>query len=241
MFLPQNIENSEEWQRSLGENWEDAQKMWVHTIGNLTLTGYNIELQNASFQQKKNMPNGYLESKFALTKSIADKDQWTIAEIQDRAELLSKLAVKVWEFPKVPAEILVQKRAERAQKGKVVYTLDSYRRFQGNSHGKYLFEFLDRKIKEIFPELKQFLWKEYISYKLKWDVCAVIPQKSKLTLSINLEFNQIHDPKHLCRDVTNMKRWTSGNAEIAFTDESQLDDIMAIIEQAYQYHSTQKH
>jgi hypothetical protein len=37
----------------LGEEWEVTHETWLDTVGNLTVTGYNPELSNASFASKK--------------------------------------------------------------------------------------------------------------------------------------------------------------------------------------------
>ncbi|GAA7365863.1 hypothetical protein HpCK81_13520 [Helicobacter pylori] len=42
-----------EWERDLGENFQEIHDKYLHTIGNLTLTGYNSEYSNKSFQEKK--------------------------------------------------------------------------------------------------------------------------------------------------------------------------------------------
>ncbi|GAA9868599.1 hypothetical protein VN0644_08970 [Helicobacter pylori] len=44
---------TEEWERDLGENFKEIYNKYLHTIGNLTLTGYNSEYSNKSFQEKK--------------------------------------------------------------------------------------------------------------------------------------------------------------------------------------------
>ena len=52
-IMPQNIKNSKHWQDELGPDWEEVQGKYLHTIGNLTLTGYNAELSNKSFNEKR--------------------------------------------------------------------------------------------------------------------------------------------------------------------------------------------
>ncbi len=50
-IMPQKL--TEEWERDLGENFQEIHDKYLHTIGNLTLTGYNSEYSNKSFQEKK--------------------------------------------------------------------------------------------------------------------------------------------------------------------------------------------
>lgn len=42
-IMPQNANLSEQWKQELGPEWERVHESWLHTLGNLTLTGYNSE------------------------------------------------------------------------------------------------------------------------------------------------------------------------------------------------------
>ena len=58
--MPQNPHLSDEWKKELGENWQEIQEKYLHTIGNITLTGYNSELGDLSFtKKKKRKPGGF--------------------------------------------------------------------------------------------------------------------------------------------------------------------------------------
>ncbi len=50
-IMPKKL--TEEWERDLGENFKEIHDKYLNTIGNLTLTGYNSEYGNESFQEKK--------------------------------------------------------------------------------------------------------------------------------------------------------------------------------------------
>ncbi|GAA9450168.1 hypothetical protein BTM440_07880 [Helicobacter pylori] len=50
-IMPQTL--TEEWERDLGENFQEIHNKYLNTIGNLTLTGYNSKYSNKSFQEKK--------------------------------------------------------------------------------------------------------------------------------------------------------------------------------------------
>lgn len=58
-ILPQNENLSAAWQDSLGEDWRNIQETWLHTLGNLTLTGYNAECSDKSFVEKRDMKGGF--------------------------------------------------------------------------------------------------------------------------------------------------------------------------------------
>lgn len=92
-IMPQTL--TEKWQDYLGEDWELTHELYLHTIGNLTLTGYNSELSNDIFERKKE----YLsESHLELNKYFSDKDKWNKDEIEKRSRYLSDITVKIWPY-----------------------------------------------------------------------------------------------------------------------------------------------
>ena len=80
--MPQNL--TEEWRKELGENWEEVHEKYLHTIGNLTLTGYNSELSNRPFTDK--WSDVFMVSPLHLNQSLAKADRWNETTIQKRAE-----------------------------------------------------------------------------------------------------------------------------------------------------------
>jgi len=61
-ILPQNEDLSAAWQSALGPDWERIRQTWLHTLGNLTLTGYNSEYSDRPFAEKRDMKGGFRES-----------------------------------------------------------------------------------------------------------------------------------------------------------------------------------
>ena len=92
-IMPQTL--SEWWQKQLGEDWEEAHELFLHTIGNLTLTAYNTELSNDNFPSKKRTFN---ESHLELNKYFSNLTFWTRIEIEQRSESLAKKAVEIWPY-----------------------------------------------------------------------------------------------------------------------------------------------
>ena len=90
-IMPQTL--TDKWKDELGGSWKDVYDRWLHTPGNLTLTGYNPELGNASFAKKKCILK---ETAFAMTKNILDCDEWNASTIQTRGEALAWRAVTIW-------------------------------------------------------------------------------------------------------------------------------------------------
>ncbi len=101
-IMPQNSELSEEWQKELGENWQEIQEKYLHTIGNLTLTGYNSELSDHPFSKKKeHKPGGFCDGGLRLNVSLVDACRWNEEAIQKRAKELAEKALKIWTYPKL--------------------------------------------------------------------------------------------------------------------------------------------
>jgi hypothetical protein len=92
-IMPQTL--SEWWQKHLGEDWDETHELYLHTIGNLTLTAYNTELSNDDFFTKKETLS---ESHLEINKYFSDIPQWTRAEIEGRAEILAKKALEIWDY-----------------------------------------------------------------------------------------------------------------------------------------------
>ncbi|MCR4799573.1 MAG: DUF262 domain-containing protein [Bacteroidales bacterium] len=96
-IMPQTL--SPWWKQELGTNFESIHEKWLHTISNLTLTGYNSTYSNKSFTEKKTIDNGFLQSGLRLNQYIAKFDQWTENELETRKKELSKKALKIWTYP----------------------------------------------------------------------------------------------------------------------------------------------
>jgi uncharacterized protein with ParB-like and HNH nuclease domain len=92
-IMPQTLSPS--WQEHLGETWRETHETRLHSLGNLTLTGYNAELSNGDFQSKRSM---FLNSPIYLTRGVTQFEQWNDESIQQRGEELADLALTVWPF-----------------------------------------------------------------------------------------------------------------------------------------------
>jgi len=90
-IMPQAI--TEWWREHLGASADETYELYLHTIGNLTLTGYNAELSNADFPQKAERLR---ESRLTLNADLSALDRWTREEIEARAKSLAQRALEVW-------------------------------------------------------------------------------------------------------------------------------------------------
>jgi hypothetical protein len=96
--LPQTLNDS--WRDALGPNFELIHAREVNTLGNLTLTGYNSELGNMPFKDKRQF---FADSHLEINKWIAIQDRWDEKSIADRAEVLTESALDFWPRPNTQA------------------------------------------------------------------------------------------------------------------------------------------
>ncbi len=92
-IMPQTL--SDQWKTDLGEDWEITHELLRHTLGNLTLTAYNSELSNATFEVKKNRLQ---ESNLRLNNYFQTKESWTREDIEERAAYLADIALQIWSY-----------------------------------------------------------------------------------------------------------------------------------------------
>ncbi len=95
-IMPQNKNMSKEWQEMLGENWVDDKEKYLHTLGNLTLTGYNSELGDKPFVEKKKMLNDLQTKVVILYEDVLNKEVWNAAAIEERAEKLANIIKDIY-------------------------------------------------------------------------------------------------------------------------------------------------
>lgn len=98
-IMPQNIEHNLSWQQMLGEDWQEVHSLYLHTLGNLTITGYNAEMSNKSFGEKVNGESGFKHSHLKLNESIVQCDVWNKKAIQRRTNILTDIILKIWKYP----------------------------------------------------------------------------------------------------------------------------------------------
>lgn len=95
-IMPQNKNLSTAWQKMLGNDWELVRDRYLHTLGNLTLTGYNSELGDLPFAEKQNMLSDQNTHVTVLYSDVKDKTEWNEQSIEARAERLSKEILRLF-------------------------------------------------------------------------------------------------------------------------------------------------
>ncbi len=104
-IMPQTL--TEEWKTELGPDYQNVYDQNLHTLKNLTLTGYNSKYSNSTYTEKKNCEKGFKDSGLNLNKPLLDYEHWTSDEMQNRLQKFLVQAEQLWPYPKsdfVPAK-----------------------------------------------------------------------------------------------------------------------------------------
>lgn len=102
-IMPQKL--SSDWQRVIGDNWQNDHAEYLHTLGNLTLTGYNSELYNKPFSEKKKLLEEYGAKIKTLNIDVLDKEVWNIEYIKARALRLANKVLEIFSYPESSFDI----------------------------------------------------------------------------------------------------------------------------------------
>jgi len=237
-ILPQNESLSKDWQAELGVDWQRIQQDWLHTLGNLTLTGYNSEYSDHPFAYKRDQvtdkdgnPVGFAHSPLKLNFGLGKINQWDETAIKNRADRLAADAAKVWVAPQLADDVLDAYRPATAKPGQQYSVTDHAHLVTGPMRD--LFETLRKSVLALDPCVSEEFLKLYVAYKAETNFVDVVPQAKRLLLVLNMGIDDIEDPKGLCRDISNIGRWGNGDVEIGLSSFDELPYVMGLIRQSF--------
>lgn len=240
-IMPQNKELSTKWQAELGENWQEIQETYLHTLGNLTLTRYNSEYSDYSFTYKRikicnkeGEKIGLAFSPLRLNNDFREIERWGEKQIKDRAEKLAEKAVSIWAIPDLDNEQLV-KYEEATKSENLTYSINNFPSLLNNEELNNLFQKLRNNILALDFCVSEEYLKLYIAYKAETNFVDIIPQAKQLNLVLNMRFADIQDPRGLCRNITDIGKWGNGDVEVKLSNMDDLPYVMGLIRQAFEY------
>ena len=111
-IMPQTL--SADWSHIRPEEHEE----YLHTLGNLSVTGYNSELSNKSFAEKQDIIRENSKA-VILNSDVLDKESWNVADIQARAKRLAGIVLTRYKIDRVLDDSIEFEYIE-------TLTLDSY-------------------------------------------------------------------------------------------------------------------
>ncbi len=230
-IMPQNENLSPAWQEALGSEWRLVQKNWLHTLGNLTLTGYNPEYSDHFFDKKRDMPGGFSESPLKLNQGLGELDTWNEETIQTRANKLAMIATQVWARPEMSHEELTELRVEREPPaGNIV---DNQLKLIQDSQIGELFNKFRNLVKTLDPCVQEEVMKECVVYKAETNFVGVVLRKKSLLLLLNISLHELNDPKGLARDaMAIISHLENRVTEVTLENSKNLPYVMGLVRQA---------
>ena len=226
--MPQNPDLSPEWQEELGPDWKAVQEKYLHTIGNLTLTGYNPELSDRPVQREAD-DEGRLPRQPAAPEPLpgparalergGDPEARRAARRPGAAGLAGAEAAG-GDAGEVPQD---------EGQGGTVYTLEDHPALAGPIGP--LFDEFRKRVLNLDAGVHEEVRKQYIAYKLTTNFVEVVPLASELKLYLDIAIEELDDPHELGRDVSGVGHWGTGDVEVRLSSIDQLEDVMALVRQ----------
>ena len=230
-ILPQNEDLRPEWRAALGPDWQEIQAKSLHTLGNLTLTGYNSEYSDRPFLQKRDMKGGFGESPLRLNQGLGQLDTWNETAIKDRATRLAGEALKIWTRPALPAESLASYQEARTETG---YTIEDHPNLlRAERHAQ--FDQLRESVLALDPSISVEFLKVRVTFKAEGTFLDVVPQAARLVLVLNIPVSELRDERGIARDVSEVGHWGVGDTHVPLDDGSDFGYVMGLVRQAYEY------
>lgn len=93
-IMPQTITTA--WRDELGEEADEIHARYLHNIGNLILTEFNVEMSNTSFENKKNR---LATSSLAYRLDIMDKERWSLESILSHQKVMINAFIDTFSLP----------------------------------------------------------------------------------------------------------------------------------------------
>lgn len=109
-IFPQGKNIPDEWVKMVADGDMskaiEVQEKQVHTLGNLTITGYNSKLSNMPFVTKRDRKDAYganvgYRNGLNLNNELVNTDTWTSEQIQERTDKLVGLTLKAFDFDEI--------------------------------------------------------------------------------------------------------------------------------------------
>lgn len=229
--VPQNENMSAGWKNELGGNWAEVHENYLHTLGNITLTGYNSEMSDSLYRVKKVY---FDESPLKLNKTLQQAPVWNEAAILKRATELAILSAEhIWKIPHLDDAVLEKyKPVKNPDNG--AYDVDfHYERMSENT--KAIYHELRDRVLALDSGLSEKFNKYHIAIKYTnvfQNFVDIKGRKNKLKVYLNVRYEDLNDTKRICRNAsTNASN--NLNAELELTSITEVNDLMDLIQQQY--------
>ncbi|MDP9764467.1 DUF262 and DUF1524 domain-containing protein [Deinococcus enclensis] len=233
-IMPQNEKPSAEWREMLGENWQDVQDKYLHTLGNLTLTKYNPEMSDHPFIQKRDMAGGFKDAGLFLNRSIRELDHWDEQTIVQRAAELAEKAVTIWPALQ-PSQALKDKLAQR-QEARTEATTEDFLKTASPAL-RDLFEQTRDAVLELHADMQEVPTAVYIAYKAGTNITDLLPRPGNdvIRAFLNIPFAELDDPQGIAENVAGRGKHGNGEAQVILRTPADIPAYIELVQQALNY------
>ena len=257
-IMPQNENLSSEWRLALGPDWQLIHSKYLHTLGNLTLTGYNSEYSDKSFIEKRDMEGGFSLSPLSLNSDVGNADDWNEISIKDRADRLAKIAWDVWSYPSLEQEKVNNYRINVPMK-KAEYSVNDhplidkggefYDIFTANSSELTVFLQRLRRWEELYdiftairtviinldPCVTEEFRQYYVAYSSEQIFSSVEARSFGLRVYLYMPISELHDPKGMTEQVPESFNFGRAEAMLTLSDLDEIPYVMGLVRQAFRH------
>lgn len=234
-IMPQEIAEVPEWQEMLGENWTESHEIWLHRLGNLTLTAYNSKYSNRPFDEKKTIKGGFQQSAVRLNEYVRNQPSWTAAEMETRGNLLIERALGIWRHHEADAAS-IQAADIRDLRARAAKQDSSNLRMSDKVRN--LLDAMQASIRELGEIIGVIERKSVCCYGPSFFV-ELMPMSSSVRVILPLEFSEVDNPSGLA--ISDASTWkfvpnrahTECNLLVDLWQETDIAAVMPMIRQAF--------
>ena len=203
-IMPQSIDSVPEWKCMLGKNWEEVHQMWLHRLGNLTLTAYNSTYSNRPFEEKKTMKGGFEQAAVRLNEYVRKQTEWTASTMDKRGRTLAHRAVGIWPHHNADERLVLAEEIRELRTRSDARKPDSIN--MDASVAEILYGIRDA-IHELGESIEIVEGNSLCFYDAQSAgfFAETLPMASYVRILLPIDFEETDDPEGVARDVTAWK------------------------------------
>lgn len=205
---------------AVGALWEEIHQKYLHTIGNLTITGYNSEPGDLPFLEKRNR---FFSSPLSLNHRLANLDHWDVEEIKKRASDLTNVAIQIWPFPNLASSTLEKYKGETVESSRD-YTEEDHLR-NGEDNTRRLYMILKDKVLQLGDSIAVNPVSHYIGFERNRIFMKIKIRKAYLLIDL-AAYEGFNDPKGITVQV---RRLGGRVKRVRVANEAIFDYLMSLI------------